>query len=148
MKLPSGKTVNPRTPIYDGSHFTWGEATKNCSRNCENAYYNSQLLIGTKEIEQNIVKLAKYLDLVRQQLGGHPITINSWYRPPNVNKRVGGASRSRHLFGDAADIVCPYVKPSQVYRTLNKWHGNNGGLGKYYSFTHIDLRGYNARWQG
>ena len=32
MRLPSGQLVDQETPIYPGSFFTWGEATKNLAR--------------------------------------------------------------------------------------------------------------------
>ena len=36
-----------------------------------------------------------------------PILINSGYRSPALNRAVGGATRSNHLTGCAADIRCP-----------------------------------------
>lgn len=43
------------------------------------------------------------LDRWREEYGG-PRTANSAYRNPSHNARVGGASQSRHMFGDAADL--------------------------------------------
>lgn len=40
---------------------------------------------------------------------GRPLIIVSGYRCPTHNTRVGGATRSRHLAGDAADIPPAYV---------------------------------------
>lgn len=37
-----------------------------------------------------------------------PIIINSGFRNPKVNKRVGGVSNSQHLEGCAADITTKY----------------------------------------
>lgn len=37
--------------------------------------------------------------------GGFTITINSGYRSPAYNASIGGASKSQHLYGTAADIV-------------------------------------------
>lgn len=42
------------------------------------------------------------LDRYRARVG--PVKIISGYRDPAHNKRVGGASRSRHMVGDAVDI--------------------------------------------
>jgi len=36
-------------------------------------------------------------------------TINSGYRGPELNKAVGGSSKSQHCHGEAADIECPGV---------------------------------------
>ena len=35
---------------------------------------------------------------------GESITINSGYRSPAVNKKIGGAKNSQHINGEAADI--------------------------------------------
>ena len=43
------------------------------------------------------------LDDWRVQYGG-PRTMNSAYRNPARNARVGGASQSRHMYGDAGDL--------------------------------------------
>ena len=86
------------------------------------------------------------MEEVRDRLGGRPITINSWYRDPVTNRRVGGASRSRHLVGDAVDFVAPGIHPYDVYDRLNRWWGAKGGLASATVFTHIDTRGYYARW--
>lgn len=122
-------------PVYEGSNFTWGEMTKNLTRVPKNA-----------KITHNIRKLAAYLDKVRQYLGHRPIKVNSAYRPPAINKAVGGVSNSRHIYGDAADIVIEGLDPHEVYVALNKWHGDNGGLGDSWQFTHVDLRGFKSRF--
>ena len=46
------------------------------------------------------------MERVRALLG-HPVTVNSGYRFPAVNKRVGGAATSDHVKGYAVDFVCP-----------------------------------------
>lgn len=48
--------------------------------------------------------VASTLDPARQQLG-QPIYVNSGYRCPGLNKAVGGAKRSLHMSGRAADIT-------------------------------------------
>lgn len=55
---------------------------------------------------QNLKTLAAMLEKVRTLLG-HPILINSGFRCPEVNARVGGVSNSAHLYGYAADFICP-----------------------------------------
>lgn len=44
------------------------------------------------------------LDPVRE-MWGKPLTVNSGYRSPLLNKAVGGTSSSQHLRGEAADIT-------------------------------------------
>ncbi|MGB5713538.1 MAG: D-Ala-D-Ala carboxypeptidase family metallohydrolase [Waterburya sp.] len=75
-----------------------------------------------------------------------PICVNSWYRPYHINARVGGSQWSRHQYGDGADIRSNYLPASKIYRLLRDSH--SGGLGKYYSFVHIDWRSEVARWVG
>lgn len=53
----------------------------------------------------NLQRLAGLLEEVRAMLGHCPIQVNSGYRSPDVNRRVGGASNSAHIEGRAADIV-------------------------------------------
>lgn len=37
---------------------------------------------------------------------GEPIIINSGYRSPELNQKIGGARSSQHVIGEAADINC------------------------------------------
>lgn len=96
------------------------------------------------EVLANLKKLANELEKIRTQFGGTPIHINSGYRTTIHNAKVGGAEKSQHLLGKAADIVIPGFLPSQVQLRLKDWHG---GLGRYGVFTHIDL-GPKRRWDG
>lgn len=59
----------------------------------------------TKEAESNLVALVvNTLDPLRR-LWGKPLKVNSGYRCAALNKAVGGASNSSHLYGMAADIT-------------------------------------------
>lgn len=132
--LPKVGWVAANDLVHLGGHFSWGEFTKNLSRVPQN-----------QRVVENIFALADYLEHVRS-LFGASIIINSGYRPPVINVAVGGASNSQHLYGTAADIVVSGFKPTEVYKHLNQWHGSKGGLGNGTNFTHIDLRGYRARF--
>ncbi len=62
--------------------------------------------IPNQEQLENIHYLVKeVLDPARAILG-HPITVSSGFRNPEVNRAVGGSSTSRHLKGEAADLTC------------------------------------------
>lgn len=52
----------------------------------------------------NLNALAKNVLQPLRDAIGHPIQITSGYRSPKVNKAVGGASNSDHIYGYAADI--------------------------------------------
>ncbi|GAQ18045.1 peptidase M15 [Oceanobacillus picturae] len=85
------------------------------------------------------------LETLRYQCGNKPMRINSGYRTKSHNKAVGGASNSQHMYGRAADVVVVGVSPSMVYKKAVKLF-SNGGVGKYNTFTHVDTRGYKARF--
>lgn len=87
--------------------------------------------------------LVSLLETIRQHFG-RPVTINSGYRSPAHNRRIGGAKNSRHLWGMAADIVVKGIPPAEVAEyaaTLDP-----GGLGRYKTFTHLDVEGRGRRW--
>lgn len=90
-------------------------------------------------------ELVQMLEHVREHFGV-PIHINSAFRCKTHNKSVGGAAHSRHIFGDAADIVVAGVPASEVYDFADKLIDQSGGVGRYPTFTHIDVRGFYARW--
>lgn len=59
----------------------------------------------TPEVEKNLTLLVEnVLDPLRE-IYGKPITVNSGYRCPELNKAVGGSKTSDHVKGFAADIT-------------------------------------------
>ena len=145
MKLPSGKNVYSSTPIYEGSHFTWGEATKNCTRLIRDLVIDGKLIITAINIEKKIVQTAAKMDKIRKILGNKAIFINSWYRPSNVNRSVGGTKWSRHQYGDGVDFRTNHLTPVAIANLIEPNH-TQGGYHTYKDFTHIDWRGVKARW--
>lgn len=83
------------------------------------------------------------LQKLRDDLG-RGISINSAYRCPAHNAEVGGVPNSEHVMGCATDIDVAGMSPQQV-QTKVGWFD---GVGYYDSFTHVDSRGYYARWNG
>ena len=77
-------------------HFTLGEFTKS---NSHPEIYN----IPSHEAIANLKRLTKWLEVLRMR-AGTPIRINSGYRSPQLNKKIGGVPTSNHLTGCAADI--------------------------------------------
>lgn len=60
----------------------------------------------TPEAKENLhILVEKVLDPARERLGA-PISVNSGYRCPALNKAVGGAATSQHMRGQAADLRC------------------------------------------
>ncbi|GIJ95163.1 hypothetical protein CAPN002_23810 [Capnocytophaga stomatis] len=101
------------------------------------------------EVLENVKLLAQELQVLRDFLGKN-IVINSGYRSLNYNKRVGGAPKSQHLLGKAADITIAGLSPKKVAETIEKLIAQGkmkqGGIGIYKTFTHYDIRGVKARW--
>lgn len=71
-----------------------------------------------------------------------PIIIVSGFRCVMHNRDVKGKKGSAHLGGKATDIKIPGHSPDSVAMKC-EWFD---GLGRYDTFTHIDSRGYKARW--
>lgn len=90
-------------------------------------------------------ELFQVLDDVREHFGV-PVTINSGKRCIKRNQQVRGAPNSRHVVGDAADITVKCINPSKVHEYLTKKYPDKYGIGKYKTFTHIDVRAYKSRW--
>lgn len=87
--------------------------------------------------------LVAVLQITRDHFNA-PVSINSAFRTPEHNNRIGGAARSKHLLGMAADITVSGHSPDEVHAFLEAQ--DVGGLGKYASFTHIDVYGADRRW--
>jgi len=92
------------------------------------------------KLKLNINLLLK-LEVLRKQTG--PLIINSGYRCPIHNKNVGGITNSEHLKGNAADLNAPNMKPRDVYLIADKMFN---GVGKYNTFTHVDVGVNHFRW--
>lgn len=90
-------------------------------------------------IVANLMRVAAMLEKVRA-VCGKPLHVTSGFRCAKHNAKVGGADGSRHLTGEAADVVCYDLAPVRVQRIargIPEVHGL--GLGK--TFTHLDVRG-------
>ena len=64
----------------------------------------------------------------------------------NATKKVGGGTNSQHLKGKAADITIDNISPLGVLNYLASKYPDKYGIGRYQSFTHIDVRADRARW--
>jgi zinc D-Ala-D-Ala carboxypeptidase len=71
------------------------------------------------EILTELQRTAQMLEHIRSILGGVPIRVTSGYRCSALNRQIGGAWNSAHLYGCAADIQVPdYGPPLKVAREL------------------------------
>jgi hypothetical protein len=89
---------------------------------------------------QNLRRLAAFLELVKTQLGGRPVMVNSAFRSKAVNDAVGSSDKSQHRLGCAADIRVPGMTPREVVDACIK-----GGLPfdqiilEFDAWTHISI---------
>ena len=71
------------------------------------------------------IALKQLVDNVLQPLRdmyGKPIRVNSGYRSPVVNRHVGGAPKSQHTKGQAADITAGSKQENKVMFDLIREH--------------------------
>ena len=103
------------------------------------------------EVIENIKILAENLQALRNELK-QPIKINSGYRSPEHNAKIGGVKNSQHVKGKASDIFVNGMTPKEVAEQIEllieKGEMMQGGIGVYDSFVHYDIRGKKARWNG
>jgi uncharacterized protein YcbK (DUF882 family) len=92
----------------------------------------------------NLRRLCIALEELRARWG-RPLRITSGYRTALYNRRVGGARKSQHLTASAADITIDDVNSQLVANAAIEL--GFGGVGRYPTFTHVDVRmGRKARW--
>ncbi len=109
IQLNSGAKLSP--------HFTLGEMTKSSSHP---EVYN----IPSHEAIANLTNLTKWLEVLRKRynakygVGEEPIRINSGYRSPQLNKKIGGVATSNHLTGCAVDIRVLGMEQLLRYATI------------------------------
>lgn len=102
------------------------------------AYYgNLQRLMDNLQVLRDHVKL--------------PIHVNSGYRTPTYNKKIGGAPGSAHLRAMASDITIPGYTPAKIKSTIEDLIADgkmqDGGIGFYSTFIHYDVS-RPRRWNG
>ena len=90
-------------------------------------------------------ELAEVLDDLREYFN-KPTKINSGNRCYTYNKSIGGAIKSQHLYGKAADIVVKDIHADDVADYLETKYPTKYGIGRYNGRTHIDVRQTKARW--
>lgn len=100
MNIMNEVSINNNMKLSE--HFKLGELTK--SKYAE--VYN----IPSHVAIENLKRLCGWLEMLRDEWnrrygdGDDPIIINSGYRSPQLNNKVGGVSGSNHLTGCAVDI--------------------------------------------
>lgn len=77
--------------------------------NVSTAHFTFQELNTSNSYSYGIFRqtLTAGVECARQANGGTPLVINSAFRGPHRNQQVGGATESRHIYGDAVDFSAP-----------------------------------------
>ena len=88
-------------------------------------------------------KLVNYLQKIRNHFG-KAVNINSGYRCKTHNTNIGGASKSNHMDGEAADICINGIKPIEVAQYAESI--GILGIGVYSWGIHIDTRTTKYFW--
>lgn len=110
-------------------YFTVGEV-------CQ---WDQRRIPSDPQVMQSILKIARELDQIRKAWG-HPLGVTSWYRPPAINREVGGVANSQHLYGLAVDV---YPVGGDIFAFQDwidqRWSGCLG-WGAAKGFVHLDIR--------
>ncbi len=128
--------VRPGDPFTTrlSAHFTLGEF----ALGQEARRFTAQHQVDTA------AELAAFLERVRAAFGHKSVVISSGYRPPAINRSVGGASASEHLF-DAPNVgaVDFYVQHADI-KAVQDWCDREWpysvGYGAPKGFVHLGIR--------
>jgi hypothetical protein len=127
--------VKPSDPFSTrlSAHFTLGEfALGQEARRFEHLYQ-----------VQTAAELAAFLERVRVAFGGKAITITSGYRPAAINRLVGGASKSEHLYDAPGVGAVDFVVEGADMMAVQAWCDKNWPHSLGYAapqFIHLGIR--------
>ena len=85
-------------------------------------------------VKNALVSLQRMRDIYKK-----PLKVNSAYRDPAHNKKIGGERNSQHLLGIAFDLHITDKKMGRELEAIAKEVGA-GGIGRYNTFIHVDFR--------
>ncbi|MEQ4207097.1 D-Ala-D-Ala carboxypeptidase family metallohydrolase [Actinopolymorpha sp. B17G11] len=111
---------NDCTPI----HFSYAELNQ-----CNSTWAGGRVSATTARA--NALRTMWKLEALRHALGDNPLIVTSGFRSEACNSAVGGASNSRHLYGDAADLVSGSASLCRIVQQARS-HGFGGLFGPGY----------------
>lgn len=120
------------TPI----HFSYAEANNNCGKGGN----FSGGSVSASTVKENLLRAMWKAEALRHKLGDRAINVTSGFRDKACNASVGGATNSRHTYGDALDLT-PGPSLCDMARTARST-GFTGIFGPGYpghsDHTHVD----------
>jgi zinc D-Ala-D-Ala carboxypeptidase len=126
-------------------HFDWSEFKQHRNGSCSaaaNAYAGTfgGGMTSAKRAKRQVKRVMWRLEAVRRKGGRHPVGINSGFRSIPYNRCIGGAERSQHLYGTAADNRVARISNSRARKIAR--HSQFSGIACYSNTTHnhLDLR--------
>lgn len=130
--------------IRPSAHLTWAELA------CKDGTPYPEAWRATRGLT-----LAGVFETIREVCGNRPIRVLSAYRSPAHNRAIGGARHSQHVEGRALDLKPPSGMTVAAFhariRAMAETDLRIGGVGRYRTFVHVDIRPRGARlavWSG
>jgi GH24 family phage-related lysozyme (muramidase) len=128
--------LTPNSPFSSRitPHITLGEF----ALNQEVRRFDAQHQVNTA------AELAAFMERARSVFGGKPVIITSGYRPAAINRSVGGASSSEHLYNapnvGAVDFYIQGVDINKLQAWCDKEWPYSLGYGAPKGFVHLGIR--------
>lgn len=129
--------IQTRGPV---PHFSWKEIANNlskdeiklCIKDWDNFYEHCLMM----------EELRMWAVTTHPIMSKHGLIVSSWYREPDFNRSVGGASNSAHLDARATDInnipQSLYKEFLTAWRVICSTHNKIGGIELYSWGMHFD----------
>ena len=114
--------------------FSWSEFEKSDTAK----KYGILNVVSTFEVRDNIIALVENVLQPLRDAWGKPLTINSGYRCPKLNEKVGGVPTSQHVKGQAADVGCD--DPLKLARLVRDLGLEYDQMILYPNFLHLSYR--------
>jgi GH24 family phage-related lysozyme (muramidase) len=135
--------VKPSDPFSTklSAHFTLGEFALGDP---------ARRFVAQHQID-TAAELAAFLERVRVAFGGKPIVITSGYRNAQINRQVGGASQSEHLYSKPGEGAVDFVVHNADMQAVQRWCDKEWKYSLGYAapnFIHLGRRadGLRRRW--
>lgn len=87
-------------------------------------------------------RLLELLEQLRSDTGGLPLEISCAYRCPIHNAEIPGSAKfSQHMYGTAADVICPdHLEFGEFLWYVDQLPFDGVGIYEDSGFIHVDVR--------